>query len=274
MSTRQSSSKKPSGPITVVVLLAVAVYLLVTNRSSPPVDPGAASKAATAAVNPLDRLLQPAAGVVQSDGVGLIVLMDVSGSMGDPVADSGGRKAPKIEIARRSVLAVLGQCDRAARENPARNIQVGVYEFSAPDRGEPCRTVIPLGPLRLDQAEAAVRSMRPGGGTPIGDAVIKAQGDLAASGLARKHILVVTDGENNRGYSPGDVVGAINRLGESDRSAVYFIAFDVAAERFQGVRDAGGLVLPAGNETELRQTLDYVLTGKILAEQPETPAAK
>ena len=45
-------------------------------------------------------------------------------------------------------------------------------------------------------------------------------------------------------------------------------AFDIAAEKFNSVRDAGGLVLGASNESELKSTLDYVLTGKILAEQP------
>ncbi len=33
----------------------------------------------------------------------------------------------------------------------------------------------------------------------------------------------------------------------------------------------GGLVLGASNEQELRQTLDYVLTGRILVEQPMSP---
>jgi hypothetical protein len=58
--------------------------------------------------------------------------------------------------------------------------------------------------------------------------------------------------------------------GKSDtaRAAVYFVAFDIAASRFNSVRDAGGLVLAASNETDLKGTLDYVLSGKILAEQP------
>jgi hypothetical protein len=49
---------------------------------------------------------------------------------------------------------------------------------------------------------------------------------------------------------------------------VYFVAFDIAASRFAPVRDAGGLVLPAANAAELNQTLDALLTGKILVEGP------
>jgi hypothetical protein len=53
---------------------------------------------------------------------------------------------------------------------------------------------------------------------------------------------------------------------------VYFVAFDVSAERFNAVKEAGGLVLEAANERELNQTMDFILTGRILVEQPVTPA--
>jgi hypothetical protein len=63
-------------------------------------------------------------------------------------------------------------------------------------------------------------------------------------------------------------------LPDENRASIYFIAFDIAAAKFEAVRNAGGLVLAASNETELQQTLDYVLTGKILAEQPQVTPAK
>jgi hypothetical protein len=46
------------------------------------------------------------------------------------------------------------------------------------------------------------------------------------------------------------------------------VAFDVAATKFNAVKDSGGLILAASDETDLKGTLDYLLTGKILAEQP------
>ena len=106
------------------------------------------------------------------------------------------------------------------------------------------------------------------GDTPIGDVMIVAKRDADATGLSKRHILVITDGENNRGYSPGNVTQVISGQSEKDRASVYFVAFDVAATTFNSVRDAGGLVLSASNETDLKGTLDYLLTGKILAEQP------
>jgi len=75
---------------------------------------------------------------------------------------------------------------------------------------------------------------------------------------------------NNKGYSPGAVADAIARQPQEDRASVYFVAFDVSAERFNSVKEAGGLVLEAADERELNQTMDFILTGRILVEQPTT----
>ena len=116
--------------------------------------------------------------------------------------------------------------------------------------------------------------MAPSGSTPIGSAMIRAKRDLDATGMSRRHILVITDGENNRGYGPGDVANAISSLPQEEQPAIYFVAFDIGAERFNAVKDAGGLVLAASSGSDLKQTLDFVLTGKILVEQPAAPASK
>jgi len=190
--------------------------------------------------------------------------------MSDSVADVRGYSRPKIEIAQRAVLALLDATDRAARATPDRNIRVGVYEFSDRNGRDDCRRMIPLGPLDLAAARSEVSRLMPYGGTPIGNAMIMALQDLAASGLTHQHVLIVTDGENNKGYAPADVMNAVGQLPEESRPAIYFVAFDIAAERFRPLRDAGAMVLAASNGTELQQTLDYILTGKILAEQPST----
>ena len=263
----------------VLILFAVGRYAEQRGPSpsaSPPTGPAFPTPASPPipAVNPIQQALEPKANVERKAGIGVAVLVDVSGSMSGKVPDANGRLQPKIEIARRSVLDLLRQCDKAARENPDRNIQVGVYEFSSRDRQPPCRTITPIGPLDLAVAEVAVRRMVPMGNTPIGNAIITAKQDLDRTGLSRLHILVVTDGENNQGYAPVAVVEALAALPEGNRASVYFIAFDIAAAKFRSVRDAGGLVLAASNETELQHTLDYVLTGKILAEQPEAPPSR
>ncbi len=223
------------------------------------------------AANPILEQLQPPADLKRADGVALAVLVDVSGSMNEKVRDADGNERPKIDIARRSVLNLLSQADQFVKEHPEKSLLIGLYEFSSRPHEPSCRTVIPLAPPNLSAAQSALNRMRPNGGTPIGNAIVRAKRDLDGAAKSRLHILVLTDGENNQGYHPADVVNAISRLPEEGRPATYFIAFDVAAAKFNAVRDAGALVLSAANENELRQTLDYLMTGKILAEQPLTP---
>ncbi len=222
--------------------------------------------------NPLDEMLKPAQPVSRQEGIAAAILVDTSGSMEDQVVGNDGVSIQKIAVARRAVVDLIRQFEQYAARNSDRPVRVGVYEFSSRDRQPHCRSVIPIGPPDLATAEAAVEQMIPRGGTPIGDAMIKAKHDLDLIGLSRRHILVVTDGKNNKGYSPGAVADAIAHQPQEDRASVYFVAFDVAAERFNAVREAGGLVLEASNERELNQTMDFILTGRILVEQPTTPA--
>lgn len=245
-------------------------------RSSPPPSPVApvprvADVDNAPIVNPLEAMLQPASAAERQDGVAVAILVDTSGSMADKVKDAGGKTSPKMAIAQRAVLNVIKQAAAFAAVHPDQKLQVGVYEFSARDHQPACREVVPLSAPSVEGATPLVEGMTPNGATPIGDAIVTAKQKLDATGLRRLHILVVTDGENNRGYAPAEVVGALSRLPEPARAAAYFIAFDVAAAKFKAVRDAGGMVLGASNEAELQQTLDYVLTGKILAEQLPTP---
>ena len=60
---------------------------------------------------------------------------------------------------------------------------------------------------------------------------------------------------------------ALNKL--PSPPGLYLIGFDVAAETFKEVRDAGSPVFSANNETELLETTEFVLGTKILAEKPE-----
>jgi len=109
--------------------------------------------------------------------------------------------------------------------------------------------------------------MHADGGTPIGNAMITAKRALDATGVSRRHLLVITDGENTDGYAPDDVTAAIGRRPETERPSIYFVAFDIDATRFNRVRDAGGLVLGAASGKELGTTLDSLLRGKILIEK-------
>ena len=203
------------------------------------------------------------------EGIAAAILIDTSGSMRERVRDADGASQQKIAIAQRAAMNLVDQFDNYAREHSDKPLLLGIYEFSYRGMSSCCRTVVKLGPPDAGAARSAIMKMRADGDTPIGDAMIQAKRDVDRTGLSKRHILVITDGENTRGYSPEDVTRGISTQSDTDRASIYFVAFDVAASKFNSVRDAGGLVLAASNETDLKGTLDYLLTGKILAEQPD-----
>lgn len=260
------------GPLNGGLLLVFLIIVISSSRqcNGPATSPSSYNEPAPVPVrNPIGEALRPDPAAEYRDGIAAAILIDTSGSMRDRVKDTDGSSRPKIEIAQRAALNLVRQFDSYAREHSDQSIFVGIYEFSDRGRNTPlCREIIKLAPPNPASAEAAIKQMRAAGDTPIGDAMIVAKRDLDKSGLAKRHILVVSDGENNQGYSPGNVTQVISAQSEKDRASIYFVAFDIAASTFNPVKDAGGVVLAASNETELAGTLDYLLSGKILVEQP------
>jgi Mg-chelatase subunit ChlD len=215
----------------------------------------------------IDERLKPPGEAPLRDGVAAAILIDVSGSMDDSVEGMDGRSEPKIEIARRAASDLVEQFARYAAQHPDEDVRLGIYEFSR-RRGEPdCRPVIPMAAPERERAETAIAALQADGGTPIGEAMIVAKRELDSTGLARRHLLLVTDGENTDGARPERVAEAIGRRPEAERPSIYFVAFDVEASRFARVRDAGGLILPAANARQLNDTLDTLLHGRILLEK-------
>jgi len=219
------------------------------------------------AVSQIDEELAPQKAVEAREGLAAAIAIDVSGSMDEEVGGRDGRKEPKIDIARRAALDLVEQFARYARDHQNEPVLLGVYEFSR-RRGEPdCRPVVPMGPPDRERAASAIARLDADGGTPIGQAMITAKRALDDTGLTRRHLLVVTDGENTDGASPDQVARAIGKRPDAERPSIYFVAFDIEASRFSRVRDAGGLVLSAANATELNSTLDALLRGNILVEK-------
>jgi hypothetical protein len=287
--TRQNknSDKSPAGRIGGIIAVVIAFFVFaVSSRgcreesgstSSPSRPghprPGQPVRGVIPAQNPIEDMLRPSVKAGQ-DGVAAAILVDTSGSMAGSVSTADGSRKPKIDIARACALDLVATCEQFAREHPDQPITLGIYEFSSRSSAPNCRPAVRMGRPDLSAARPLIARMIPDGGTPIGDAIVAAKRDLNAAGYRRQHILVVTDGENTQGYSPRDVVAAMAKLPPEEQAAVYFVAFDISATKFDAVRDAGGMVLGAANETQLQQTLDYILSGKILVEQPATPGAR
>jgi Mg-chelatase subunit ChlD len=129
------------------------------------------------------------------DGIAAALLIDVSGSMDDEIRGEGR----KIVLARRAALELVKQFDAYADAHPAEPVLIGVFEFSGPGES---RAVVPLSAPDAVAAEAAMASLRAHGGTAIGEAMIEGKQALDRSGLSRRHLLVVTDGETPMAIRP------------------------------------------------------------------------
>jgi Mg-chelatase subunit ChlD len=247
------------------IAAALLAGVAACREKGPP--PGVGRTAENSGDPEIEQQLQPPANVQPREGLAAAIVIDVSGSMRDNVTGPDGRREPKIETARRAAKELVEQFARYAEEHPEEPVLMGLYEFSQRS-GEPaCRPIIPMGTPDRARAASAIAGLRADGGTPIGDAMIAAKRELDKTGLTRRHLVVVTDGENTAGSKPDRVTMAIGRRPEAERPSIYFVAFDIEASRFNAVRDSGGLVLGAANARELNDTLDTLLRGKILLEK-------
>lgn len=210
------------------------------------------------------------------EGVALGIVYDTSGSMKEPVADGAGKQSPKYIVANRALTAIAnrlqGFITNAPAESP-RKVEAGLYVFS----GAGAKPAIPFGPFEASTFRSWAKDFsNPSGGTPLGTAVSTAARAVLNSNLSRKHVLVITDGMSNVGPDPATAMPELKRQAEQKGAglAVHFIAFDVDAKVFNGVKKLGATVVGAANETQLNEQLNFILEKKILLEDEEPPKPK
>jgi hypothetical protein len=191
-------------------------------------------------------------------GAAVAILIDTSGSMGQTAP---GDNRPKAAVAREALDAMFEATESLVAKRPDFAVKVGIYNFSSE-----ASTVLSMQPFDRAVVRAALaRVPSPGGGTAIGEAMSTARPDLYRSGVFRKYLLVVTDGENTAGRSPDEVAREIFQKSEG-AVAIYFVAFDTSADRFGFLKQVKGEVIGAGNAPELKKALDEIYQGRILAE--------
>lgn len=262
----------------VEVLIALAIFgvivSILSNSGQAPTPPAAtpaeagetpADREARELVASLEARLTPDAGTTWTDGLAAVVLVDVSGSMHDRIK---GERRRKIEAAQAATIDLVGAFAKYAAAHPHLPVRVGIHEFSARAGAPAAREVVPLSAPDPLAARTAISHMKTGGGTPIGDAMVEARQALDRSRLSRRHLLVVTDGENTDGVHPALVARILERQTDAARASLYFVAFDVDAEAFVEVKNAGGLLLSARSGAELAATFDELLSDRILVEAP------
>ncbi|MEI6032751.1 MAG: vWA domain-containing protein [Verrucomicrobiae bacterium] len=189
-------------------------------------------------------------------GVAIAIVYDTSGSMGDPVASSKNAQEPKYKVAGEALKAIIEKIDTFAKTTP---VEATLITFQGPQ-------------VRLARWEKApfekwlAAFSDPRANTPLGEAIASAGKALEGSSLAKKHIVVLTDGESNGELKPELALRKLK--GKPGAPQVYIIAFDVKSQAFDAVKKEGALVLPATGKT-LEAGLTTLFSKKILLEDEE-----
>jgi Mg-chelatase subunit ChlD len=208
---------------------------------------------------PPDCFSQPA--VPESTGIAIAILIDNSGSMNEPTP--GDPELPKAAVAQAAVAAMLDETQQFTQAHRDVPVNVAILRFSGADE---VVTVLPM--TRYDAAAiraALDRIPHPRHGTAIGAALQAGCVAVSRAGAFRKHVIVVTDGENTDGPSP-EVVGPEIWRKSNGSVHLHFVAFDTDPARFGFLQDIHGSLLAAGNGASLRSALDQIYQQRILAE--------
>ncbi len=211
-----------------------------------------------------------AASSPNDEGIALAVVFDNSGSMNSDVSTASGKKEKKSDIGIRSLRSVFDRLQHWSLVNTDKKVDFGVFIFD----GDDGRTLLPLAPMDSDRFNAVLSKIRFDSSTPLGPAIEVAGKALATSRLNRRHMVVITDGEHNRGPSPEAVLGWLKTATEGTASInSYFIAFDINADVFEPVKKNGASVFSAEDDNSLNERLGFILDKKILLEEPDPQPA-
>ena len=225
---------------------------------------------AALAAAPLQSVAAP------DDGVALAIVYDTSGSMKEQVRDRNGKLSPKYVIANRALEAISRRIQTFATNTTTggpRTVDAGLFVFD----GSGAKQAVKFGPFEAAAFQRWAQGFSaPQGGTPLGNALAAAGQTVLNSGQARKHVLVITDGLNTVGPDPAAVMPRLRQSAEQkqNRLSIHFVAFDVNAQVFDGVKKLGATVVGASDETQLNSQLEFILQKKILLEDEEPPAKK
>ena len=209
----------------------------------------------------------------EGDGVAVAIVYDTSGSMKEQVRDGVGNLTPKYVIANRALVNIATRIQAFATNSTTgapRNIQAGLFVFD----GANAKQAVTFGPFDAAAYKDWARKFSsPDGGTPLGNALAEAGKTVLSSGLARKHVLIITDGNNTLGPTPAEIMPQVKQQAAAKQTtvSVHFVAFDVDAKVFSGVKKLGATVVGAADEIQLNQQLEFILEKKILLENEEPP---
>lgn len=193
----------------------------------------------------------------EGKAIGVSLVIDVSGSMGQPAqGESGGED--KIVGAWRAANAALDRLKGAASTAKA-SIYASVLTFS-----DDVQTALPL--RKVDASYPRLKKLKVVNATAIGKGMVAAREQLLAGGLKHQHIIVITDGQNSRSVSPLTVLRAFNLLPKDRFPRVHFVAFDVSSGIFKPLKLFLSKIHQANDGKQLDKVLAGLFSTDILAE--------
>jgi hypothetical protein len=244
------NQKKVNGRTILVRVMAVILAAGLTLMAGCPAKPTAA-----AVFTPP----QPAQGGAKS--IGVVILIDTSGSMKSPVADRDGRSRPKHELASEALSEILRQAGDWAKAHGDRPFNLSIQHFSGS-----AHPVLNMGRFDHDTTQQAVNGIpKPDGGTAIGLALQAGWNTLKPVQAEKQYILCITDGENRDGPEPQTIAPQVYE-DSGKKVEIHFIAFDVRGDLFEWVKQYNGSVVSASNKEQLDKELKRIFSSRILAE--------
>lgn len=190
------------------------------------------------------------------DGPGrLVLVLDSSGSMMEPVGGAGGQT--RIAAAKAALGQVVEQLPDEA-EVGLRVFGAEVFSRDEPGACEDTQSIVPVGPLDRKALTRAVADYRPYGETPIGRALEGAARDLGPAVEGKKRtIVLLSDGEPTCKPDPCDVAEELAKQGIDLTINVVGLDVNGAARRALRciARAGGGTYYDAGSADELAGSL-------------------
>jgi Ca-activated chloride channel family protein len=188
----------------------------------------------------------------------VLVLLDVSGSMGEPVPAAG---ASKLDLAKKAAVRALSQF--------APTDEVGLWAFTTDMGGDQIyRELEPVRPIagQREDLTRSIRSLTPLNGTPLYAAIRAAVASMSSSLDSDKinAVVVLTDGRNEY-PADTDLAGLVRQLGGGTSEAtgsslrVFTIAYGEGAD-LETLRQISAASNAAAYDATRPETIDKVFT--------------
>ena len=199
--------------------------------------------------------------VAQNVNSSLLLLIDASGSMGDPVG--GGSPQAKMDAAKEAAIAALG---RAARGG---SVEIAVLAFSGD-----CANPVPRHQdftTDVDRLATFIASLQPGGGTPMADALVFANRFMernGSTGTRDRMVMLLGDGQNDCG-NVGQALASLKASGVIFRHETVGFGITPNSQAAQDLREVatqtGGAYHHAADAAQLADVfMEFVNTFSVI----------